>query len=357
MPRRRKNVRGKSQGRRKGESSRFTRVAAPRIASFGGRIQNSINGFPDRYRTILVYDERIAITSTAGATALYRFSGNGLFDPNVTGTGAQPINFDTLSIPYLRYRCYGSSCEIRPISGTACDVALYPTNAIVTITIDEAAAQPYAKFVNGVILNGSRAPSLSSSMGSQKILGRDVRGSDAAQALVSAQPAEQWYWVIAVDSSDRATTFGSSYSVKIKYDVEFFDREAQGLSLADHKLSYPEIQEANRAARVKAGNNPSLLVHVVAEQPLPPGDSKIELPRKTPVPRECPTSDAKSWGDSSEYDMLDSDDYKQFLAWKNGRAAQIVAAPAGLLPRTVTGTQLGASRPASNAPIISTWCD
>lgn len=266
-------------------------ITGPGSMRSGTRIQNSINGFPDRYRTKLVYSERIVFAITGGFTTTYRFSGNGLFDPNVTGTGSQPINFDTLSIVYLRYRCYGSACRVQIGTGTFIDLALFPANATVTVTQEEASAQQYAKSAYWCLPLGSGAtPNISSSIGSQKLLGRNVAGSDAAQALVTAQPAEQWYWTIVGSASDRSTAINATLAVTITYDVEFFDREAQGLSLAQKKMTLTEVQAQNRAVVEKGAKVLPDLKDAKSEQ-----------------------KGSLSWGDS---DMDEPGDYEEFLRWK-----------------------------------------
>lgn len=50
---------------------------------------------------------------SVGSPKTYVYSGNGCFDPNITGTGSQPASFDDLSIYYRRYRVLGSKMTVR----------------------------------------------------------------------------------------------------------------------------------------------------------------------------------------------------------------------------------------------------
>ena len=59
--------------------------------------------FPVRKRCMLRYADYFALTSTAGAVASYVFSCNGLYDPNITGTGHQPAGFDQMMLSYEHY--------------------------------------------------------------------------------------------------------------------------------------------------------------------------------------------------------------------------------------------------------------
>lgn len=60
--------------------------------------------FPDRAHVILVYSESVTITSgTVGVAGVYVFAANGLYDPNITGTGHQPVGFDQMMLFYNHY--------------------------------------------------------------------------------------------------------------------------------------------------------------------------------------------------------------------------------------------------------------
>jgi len=51
----------------------------------------------------LRYSDSFQLTSTAGTVATYVFAANGMFDPNVTGTGHQPMGFDQMMVFYNHY--------------------------------------------------------------------------------------------------------------------------------------------------------------------------------------------------------------------------------------------------------------
>ena len=65
--------------------------------------------FPENLWTEVVYSDQFQLTCTAGALQQYTFAMNGLYDPNLTGTGSQPRYFDTLcganttAAPYRAY--------------------------------------------------------------------------------------------------------------------------------------------------------------------------------------------------------------------------------------------------------------
>lgn len=59
------------------------------------------------------YHSFIQLTSIGGATANYQFTCNGLFDPDITGAGHQPMYFDQLSAIYNHYTVIGSRISYR----------------------------------------------------------------------------------------------------------------------------------------------------------------------------------------------------------------------------------------------------
>ncbi len=67
----------------------------------------------------LRYVDTIAIDS--GVTlASHVFAANGLFDPDITGTGHQPLMYDEYQLLYSRYRVISSKIKVTPVgTGTA----------------------------------------------------------------------------------------------------------------------------------------------------------------------------------------------------------------------------------------------
>lgn len=58
--------------------------------------------------------------TTAGGLSNYQFSVNGLYDPNITGVGSQPMYFDQMAAIYNHYTVIGSKCTIKIVpQGTA----------------------------------------------------------------------------------------------------------------------------------------------------------------------------------------------------------------------------------------------
>ena len=62
--------------------------------------QKVLGGFPPEMRVRLKYVDTFALDAAAGSLASYQFDMRNMYDPNVTGTGHQPSNFDRWTTIY-----------------------------------------------------------------------------------------------------------------------------------------------------------------------------------------------------------------------------------------------------------------
>lgn len=65
--------------------------------------RSNVSAFPKMYVTSLRYCETVNLTSSLDAPAVYSWRPDGLYDPNYTGTGHQPLYFDQLMALYFEY--------------------------------------------------------------------------------------------------------------------------------------------------------------------------------------------------------------------------------------------------------------
>lgn len=81
--------------------------------------------FPSRTTRKLRYATSVSIS--AGATpGTHVFSANGLFDPDITGTGHQPMGFDQLMLSYNHYHVLNASINVlfRNLAGVPLNIAI-----------------------------------------------------------------------------------------------------------------------------------------------------------------------------------------------------------------------------------------
>lgn len=150
----RKRGRGRRVGRRyKRGGRRAGKAMVSRTSPFTSKFYTKV-----RYVTTKTLNATLV---TANNTL---FVCNGLFDPDYTGTGHQPLGFDQIMGIYTNYYVYKSTCTVDYISGdntvTNCGQIAGLTvsdNTAPVTTLDTVAEQPYTTYKSMSTGYGSRA--------------------------------------------------------------------------------------------------------------------------------------------------------------------------------------------------------
>lgn len=172
-------------------------------------------GFPKRMVMTHRYTEQVATTSTLGVIGKYQFSANGMFDPNITGVGHQPMYFDQMSALYNHYTVIGSKVKITVSPSTTNEDGFYTgvyldddtstTNVSDITAVSEASSgkirmfSPNADTPHVYYLNWS----------AKKTFGGSILGNDNLQGSISGNPTEQTFYTFAIQSFGADTTFAT----------------------------------------------------------------------------------------------------------------------------------------------------
>ena len=98
-----------SQSQGDGDAKRHKSHEAHMIPGLSPRVF----GFPNSIITTLKYVDTYLLVSTAGAVTYQVMSANGIFDPDLTSTGHQPLYRDNYAAIYDVYTVLGSKCIVR----------------------------------------------------------------------------------------------------------------------------------------------------------------------------------------------------------------------------------------------------
>ena len=186
-------------------------------------------GFPERIRVKLRYSQLVSLAWTSGSSTWNIFRGASLFDPDLSGAGAQPMWFDQYAAIYGFYRVFGSSIKVDPIppaSGyESIDCWLIPSasqSSFVGIPHDTLTEQPYARFKRMQL--ATRSPMLKAYMATAKLYG-DVKArlkyDTSYESAVTTSPSNGFYWHVGIAPSDQSSTGSAAVHVTITYYVEF----------------------------------------------------------------------------------------------------------------------------------------
>lgn len=188
-----------------------------------------------QHRSHLIYSEFVSLTSTgAGTVGYYAFSANGLFDPNITGTGHQPMGFDQLMLLYEHYTVLRAKVTVTFINDDCKQCGMVG----IAISPDGTLPSTYTTLIeNGLVskkfLNGGRtavqgfmdgtAVQVSMPFDIRQINGRaaPIVGDDLYRGDAASNPTEQTYIALFCSNLSNATVFPVSASVDIDYEAVF----------------------------------------------------------------------------------------------------------------------------------------
>jgi len=182
-------------------------------------------GVPDRMLIRLRYSER----QQNPATALdYVYNLNSIYDPNLTGTGHQPLGRDQWASFYNRYRVIKVNCLVRALCTGATEryFGVVANNDTTAFTVfDTACESPHAKFWPLV----QAAPiSYSMNLNLPSINGRtyaEYVADDRYASTFGASPAETIALHVFYANSDGTSVAvgGITFDITFTYDLELFD--------------------------------------------------------------------------------------------------------------------------------------
>lgn len=181
---------------------------------------------PDTMYVKLKYVENTTRTA-ASFSNVFRL--NGIYDPNLTGTGHQPMGHDQWNNFYNEYQVYGSAINVRAINsltGNDSEVVLYPSSNSTALGVGDAKEQPYSKCrLLGNSHSGKNIISLKKYMSVSKYIGRDTKPL-AYSSPFGSDPTETIFWVITGRSLDSVSANNITLQVTIIYYVKLFNKKS-----------------------------------------------------------------------------------------------------------------------------------
>lgn len=206
-----------------------TSKTTKQISRYASKPKASIGlGFPQMTRSTLKYASSLFGTAVAPASNRF-YRCNGLFDPDQTSAGHQPMYFDNLMNLYNHWVVIGARFKFTVHASTANTNPLYFTLAINDDTTSTSTS------VDGVVENTSSAGykvippgnvnahtqtlswSTYNAFGQSPLANANLRGSS------TADPAEQQYFQVIIGPTDGVTSVTYYGFVEIEYDAIFFE--------------------------------------------------------------------------------------------------------------------------------------
>lgn len=185
-------------------------------------------------RTV-VYGTSFALSSGAGSPGGYVFSANGIFDPDITGTGGQPMGFDQMMLFYNHYTVVRSRISVvvkcTSASGAVAAIQLAGTSTLLTTheRINET-GRAAMQWLQKSDVTGSSCTLRSSATAGvfQGVV--DVKDDPDMRGDAASNPTEQLYYIIYAFYPPDATVVSIVALVRLEYDTWFHEPRAPPLS-------------------------------------------------------------------------------------------------------------------------------
>ena len=206
------------------KSVAMRRFKVPKLVSQGRQ------PFAPQQICTLVYAIQIAKALVFGAYAEYKFSCNGLFDPDTTGGGHQPMYFDQLMAIYNHYCVLNSSINVTVIpeqtTTRAPTIALFQDDDATTGVTDIGTAieRPGSTYMScqGQASGMFYPPFLRNKWKADIPFPGQATSKVELQGDSTTNPTEQTFWIIG--ANDAAVTSQTLiYNVRIEYTALFFE--------------------------------------------------------------------------------------------------------------------------------------
>lgn len=173
----------------------------------------------------LIYNEAISLNAGLASLASYVFSANGVYDPNITGSGHQPRGFDQLIALYDHCTVIASKLILTASNTDASNpvnVALMCNDDAGVVTLQsDVMENRYLKYcVLSPRDGGSSTKSLSIALNPSKFLGKSKPMScNELQNSLNSNPPEQAFYQIYAWNSQGADVGTVDMTVRIEYTV------------------------------------------------------------------------------------------------------------------------------------------
>lgn len=166
-------------------------------------------GFPTKLTAKLRYAETFTLTSTAGVVGTQNFAANGLFDPNLTGAGHQPMYFDQYMAVYNHFTVLGAKITITAIntSGTVpMNIGCYLNDDATAVTSMQNALEESNSTFKMLGTTGADSKTLVRTFSAKGTFGGSLLSDANLQGNATTNPPELSVFTVQAQSADATST-------------------------------------------------------------------------------------------------------------------------------------------------------
>lgn len=186
----------------------------------------------------LRYVDTVSINPGAAAVAPHFFSANGIFDPDETGTGHQPLLHDTYALLYRNYRVVSSKIKVSSISSSLTNVnpafwgVFTDENASLDYTLstaiieDKTRTKGYRQSISGAVSlqgNGRLTGPMTASFNSKRNLGKQFQVETTVFGANPSTAGALYHYIIWAGSVLGNDPGVIPFLVELEYVIELSD--------------------------------------------------------------------------------------------------------------------------------------
>jgi len=197
--------------------------------------KNAPMGKSFKFKTRYHEDGLSVNAGVGGVINSYVFSANGLYDPNITGTGHQPIGFDQLMLMYDHYNVIACRARIDFINTDASlnqRVGVYVNDEATVISsprkIIENGLGKYRTL--GKQGSGKGITSMTIGTSIKKFFSSKVLSDDKLRGSETGNPSDQLYLHVWCDNPQGNDPAAVSFTITIEYIAILTEPKKLGLS-------------------------------------------------------------------------------------------------------------------------------
>jgi hypothetical protein len=155
---------------------------------------------------------------------VYRLSS--LFDPNLTGSGSQPLSFDQLAAVYQKYLVLKCDWEVQAtnLNSTAAFITVVPTDVTVASASMQSLSEIKRSVTRALSINsgGQATVTMRGSVDMSDLHGQIDLDADSSQySLVSTNPSDTAFLTIRAADYTTATSISVGIRVRLTYYAVF----------------------------------------------------------------------------------------------------------------------------------------
>lgn len=181
-------------------------------------------GFPDKLMTTMRYFEWAAVTAAAApSVSRYFLKANGLYDPNTTGTGHQPLGYDQFTPIYNHWVVTASRIKATYTYRDENADVVHPTVCGIYDDDDGSNSLDYNALAEGsdrtkigILTTNNDRVTLYSTWKNAKTFGPATLSDPSQRGAATTDPTETHQWCLWVYNVGN-----TSHTINIIYDIEY----------------------------------------------------------------------------------------------------------------------------------------